>query len=294
MTPRPSEELLPTWLARQQHVPVAESPGVVPRAVSRHKLLILFFVLVFAGAGVAGGIVRKPQYTAQADLTVGQADLATQSLQGYAAAVQVLAGVYSRLVVSATVINQVDRREHLGPVELRNRISASPTPDSSTFRIKTTGPDAQSALRLNRLTVNAAQAYIVKLGNNGQNDAKQAFAKFQAAANTAALKRAEAQRLEDQRAADKNSVTDAELAKLNADAAKFDLIAQTYSQQYQNSSLPSARQYQGASVITRPVAATSDQRSWMQKLGILGAFVGLLVGVAIASALEARARRKAY
>ncbi|WP_187369203.1 Wzz/FepE/Etk N-terminal domain-containing protein [Baekduia soli] len=273
---------------------MAESPGVVPRAVSRHKLLILFFVLVFAGAGVAGGIVRKPQYTAQADLTVGQADLATQSLQGYAAAVQVLAGVYSRLVVSATVINQVDRREHLGPVELRNRISASPTPDSSTFRIKTTGPDAQSALRLNRLTVNAAQAYIVKLGNNGQNDAKQAFAKFQAAANTAALKRAEAQRLEDQRAADKNSVTDAELAKLNADAAKFDLIAQTYSQQYQNSSLPSARQYQGASVITRPVAATSDQRSWMQKLGILGAFVGLLVGVAIASALEARARRKAY
>ena len=46
--------------------------------------------------------------------------------------------------------------------------------------------------------------------------------------------------------------------------------------------------FKGVEVIVRPVAATSDRRSYVQRLGFVGLAVGVLAGLAAAVTREGR------
>lgn len=292
----------PSWLSTPDNAASLDQPtGQAPQhgspigsAIKRHTILIVFLCIALCAAGVAVGVfVRSPEYSAKAELSVGQADLATQSTQGYAQAVQNLASVYSRLVKSSTVVEQVAKETGRTPQDVAGHVTASATPSSSVFYVKTTGDSKAEALKLNRTTVDATQAYIVKLGNNGQADAESAFARFKSATAKSAALRQRIAHLEALRDAGKATPSQKELADLNARANTYDLIAQTYGDQYQTSSQPTNKQFKGADIVNRPFSASSDTSSWAQRLGAAGLLFGVLLGVAIALLIEGRRRHRA-
>jgi hypothetical protein len=272
-----------------EHRTRTEQQGVRPLVASaqrRWKLLVILAVL-FGVAGGAAGYLRSPVYTARAELSVGEASLATQSLPGYASAVQNLAGVYSRLVTGTSVISPASNEIGVSGSDLASRVSASPVPASSVFRISVEAGSARSAVAQNRIVVREAVNYIATLSNDGSKDTARARNGYYRAARRASAKRLEAGRLQDR---DGSSAT---IARLNARAALYQQDAQVWSQRYQASATATNQDFKGAEVLAPALSAADDRSSWTQKLALIGIVVGLLVGVAIGTSLDRRRQRPA-
>lgn len=267
----------------------SDALGQLAASVRRGWKLVAVLVVIFAVAGAAAGYARSPEYTAQSELTVGQASLATQSTAGYALAVQNLASVYSRVVTSSAVVVPAAKTAGVAPGDLASRVSGSPVPESSVFRIAVKASSAAAAIGQNRTVTTEATRYIARLSNNGVAATGLARNGYLRASRRAARKRLESRQLSDKTGSKRGSVE--QIAELNAEAARFDLDATVWAARYQQSATPAEGDFKGAEVLSPAASATNDRSSWTQKLGLAGAAVGLLAGIALVSTLSSRRRR---
>jgi len=127
-------------------------------AVRREWPLAVAPVVVLVLLALFVGLVRSPVYTSEARLTVGQIDLRQPgALQGFVTATQSLASSYSRAITAEAVTRAVAERRDISSDEVAVRISATPIPESSVFRVTATGDSPADAQAL----ANTASASLV-------------------------------------------------------------------------------------------------------------------------------------
>ena len=183
-------------------------PTGIGYAVRRRWLTVLVSVLVCTGAGAAVGLVRKPTFTAQTKLSVGRINLAAPgAISGYAQATQTLAAGSSRTIDADAVVQSVARRSGLSAATVRNRLSATPVPESPVFRVEATSRHRADAIRLANLASDALLAYITDL-NQSSPDASRLYEDFKDAAKDANAHRATQRRLTDLIAATRRPPSD--------------------------------------------------------------------------------------
>ncbi len=273
--------------------PFEYPPAGVGAAVRRHWFLMTLCVVVFVGAGAAYGLKRKPTYTARAKLSVGHVNLtAPGALSGYAQATTALASAYARAVDADGVVLPVARQAGLPAQTVRDRVDATPVPDSPIFRVDATGKNKGATIRLANLTTSALVAYITQL-NQQVPDAPRLYARFVNATAKANAHRMTEQRLAKMiaqtphpssalRAAEVRSKTAADTAAARAQALK---------QAYTNA-LAGQSNTQTVEILAPASSTRSDRTSKLEILLFAGLVAGLLVGTALATLRAGRVRRR--
>ena len=121
-------------------------------------LLSLLGLLV----GLAAAATRPVQYTAEARLVVGQLDVSSQAVPGFALATQQLATTYARLIVADTI--RADIANTLG--SSRGQLldyRASPIPESAIIRVEAVATDAGVASRVANAAATALRSTVAGL-----------------------------------------------------------------------------------------------------------------------------------
>src|SRR4029079_16305345 len=108
----------------------------VLESLRRYWWLVCLIGLIGAGLGVAyAQLQRDPVYTADAELSVGRVDVATQAIPGFVAASRTLADTYSRAISAKAVIDQISRKTGLSKSDVLDRVTATPVPNTATMRV---------------------------------------------------------------------------------------------------------------------------------------------------------------
>jgi uncharacterized protein involved in exopolysaccharide biosynthesis len=257
-------------------------------ALKRSWLLLVVSVLLCAGVGVAAGLLRTPEYKAESQLFVGSFDVRSVAVPGFVTASVQLADAYSRLASSDAVVVPVSRRVGLSPDEVDRRLTTSNIPGSPVVRLDAVGSSRRAALRLVRAATNETVARIRGLTVRTA-EADRVLGQFQAAA--AAAQKAESRaallraRRDGGQAIRRQTIIDAqtkaETARLRATA-----LGNLYGEARANS-----RGAAQAHVIRAAVSASDDRSEVLQRLILLGAAAGLVLGAALAALHQRRLLR---
>jgi capsular polysaccharide biosynthesis protein len=235
-------------------------------SVIRHPLLALLPILLLVGAAVAVGHYRKPTWTSDARLSVGELSPSTQSAPGIVEANQQLASAYSRAINANAVLTPVSKRLGLRNPEVNKRLSASPIPDSPIILVSAKAPTERGAIATAEAGTLSLVRYVRALGN--RDTAGERILRK--------LNKAQAK------------VHAQELRGIQSDAST--LRVKALKQQYLENT-----QRTGATPITvlNPAEAATNDRTKVLRLAIvIGALAGIAVGVALAVAREVRVRRR--
>src|SRR4051794_31680623 len=149
---RPARDAAPAAIAPAPAMPDAARPDPLGplRGVARRWPVVLAVAVLALAAAVAAGLAQTPTYTASADINVGRVDVRVQTLPGWVAGAQALAAAYSRVATSDELVTPLARRLRLPAADVRKRLSASPMPNATSFRIWGTGTTEQDAVRFTR------------------------------------------------------------------------------------------------------------------------------------------------
>lgn len=272
---RAAAEAAPTTL-RVAEPPLAERGPILvgpAQASLRHPFIALLTALLCVGGAVAIGLTRSPQYTAEARLNVGRIDVPAYTLQGVIIGNQSLAQSYSRAISAPYVLNAAARAARLSGGAARSRLTATPVAQSTVIRIQATGLSKRAAVALANGASQGLMTYVVKLNKNAQ--ANTVLSDFRQAQREVvdAQKRVAA-------LSSKGSKSAAlQRARLNLQTAE--LKARTLGQQYQfqagNEAPPNLVQ-----LLAPATSASSDFRSRLEELVLIGLVAGLLAGLALA------------
>jgi hypothetical protein len=261
----------------------AEPPPNPLEAMRRHWWLIALLVLLGAGGGVAYGLTRDPTHTAEARVSVGRVDVATQSVPGWATASQILADSYSRAIVADRVILAVTRRTGVSTERFLQDVSASPIPQTGVVRISADGGSRPEAMRLANASATALVLYVRNL-NRANPEAARLLAQYKAA--TQAYGQAIAQRAK-LRGDQTDAIIRAE-ARLQQERLRLGTIEGLYRTSQVGQASPNTLQ-----VLAYAATTTTDRNSMLQRVIFGGAVAGLLLGSLLAIVLaRARARRR--
>lgn len=287
---RDADELLDGQATEPTEPTAGSSRPTAGEAVRMRWWLILLLALLLAGAGIALGLTRSPAYGAESRLSVGSFDAATQSVPGYVEASEDLASAYSRIAESDVVLGRVARESGMSLIEIRDRVTAAPIPESPVLRIDATGSSAESATGLAAAATETLRSYI----NESQdpdarsNELLGEFRKWSRVAVTleARLERRRQAREQDSGAVSADLVQQteaaAEVARLRADGAAT---------AYQSARERDRAEAADLTVIESPQAADSDRLAVVQQLGFVGLVGGGIVGAALAILLPFRRSR---
>ena len=266
---------------------VFEPPsGLVFAAIGRGKFIILACAVVLAIAGVAYGRSRPSTYTASATLQVGQVNPNSPGFFGYEQSAASLANSFSRAIDAEPVLATIQRTLKLAPATAAGRLSAEPLPVTPAFRVFATGPTEAAAIRLTNV---ASHAVIVYEGqsNNANPEARSLLHEYREASlkeRNDVLRLAHLSRAKN---ASPSALANAE-AERNADLVKLKAITDAYV-----SAISSQAPASGlVTLVAGAASATSDHSSKMQRYGLIGLIVGLVLGCA-AAVLRERVRRPA-
>jgi hypothetical protein len=253
-------------------------------AVLRRPWLVLLPMLLVAGAGVALGILREPDYTAEARLGVGTLSPSGQDAAASTDANEQLAATYSRAVDAPAVVRPVSRATGVPEGLVRARLDASAVPESPLLKVAATAPSESQAVRLARAGDRSLQRYVRSLSGAGAGG-EVVLRRFRDA--QLAVADAEDALVEAEDAggsAEREAQADYEAAKLEASA-----LRQAYVEQTQGS---------GGSAPLRTIspadAAASDRDSKLKLFVAVGALAGLAAGVALATFVATRKARPAW
>lgn len=132
--------------------------------VRRHWRLVLAAVLVLVTVALVIGLKRTPEYTAQAELSVGHAYVDSPAgIPGVIEATKSLASVYSRTASGSAVREGMARRLRADGISTTGTLSATPIPDSPLIRITGEAGSEREAVALANAGAEALTAYV-----NGQ------------------------------------------------------------------------------------------------------------------------------
>jgi capsular polysaccharide biosynthesis protein len=254
--------------------------------------IVLLFVAAFAGGAYYVGTTRSPTFTATSTINVGRTDVRVQALPGYVEGAKALAASYSRVVSSDEIIGPVAKRLKLTPDQVRSHISATPIAGAPIFTISATGPDEASAVALADAATREMRRFVTRT-DDGDTSSRSLMADYRAQARRAATLEREVQRL---RANLRNGVGDADetrsrLLRAQTDQDTAELRKQSLQSLYVNQ-MATDTSTAGIQVLSPATSGQSDRDSMLQKLIVVGALAGLVVGLAVAAMFGRRSRRR--
>jgi uncharacterized protein involved in exopolysaccharide biosynthesis len=256
----------------------------LPRGLQRFWWLILALTVLLGAVGVYIGSKRTPTYSATASVNVGRVDVRSQALPGYMNAAEALAGSYSRVATSDKTVAAIGRRLNLPPQTVADRLLAAPVPKSPIFTITGQGPSAAAAIGLANAATNEITRYVAST-NAGNTVANAILSQYRKLARRAAALKLKLNNLTNQGAPDA-AVNRTRLALQTARLRLQGLSTQYTSQSQEVLSTA------GVQVLSRPTRATSNNGKTVERFGGGGAVAGLVVGVALALALERWSSRR--
>lgn len=298
--PSTNHDLLPNGQhsSESQYVPEA-SPSVVVEAVGRRKLLVLLLGLVLAAVGVAGGLTRKPVWTARSTLQIGsKLNPNSPAFYSFVQSTTNLATTLSRTVDATGVIRSIQKDTNLDPISITKRITATPVPAGAAIDVLATGPTQSSAIRL----ANAASAAMVRYeahANSSAGTASAVYVALRRQADVVANAQAAVRHLRAvqqlKTTADGTNPSTRESpalvmanAALGAAQARATALGNAYTQALEQQ--PSGDTL--VTPLTRAFTATSDRTKKIELFGFAGLAGGILIASAIATLLEQRRRER--
>jgi uncharacterized protein involved in exopolysaccharide biosynthesis len=240
----------------------------------RHPFLATIPVIVLVGIAAFIGLTRDPTYTAESRISVGRVDVPAYTLQGVIVGNATLASGYARTIDAEPVVGPAGNAVGLSPSEARDRLSASPIPETTLIRVEADGPDQAQAVRLSNAGSRSLINYVEDL--NRQQQSSGLLRQFRAA-----RARVERSKTTVDRLAANPRPNRARLEKARLDFASAQLQADTLGNQYR--ALQGGPDAQNLLQFVAPAAeAKSDRRSMFQRLLLIGLAAGVLVGLALA------------
>jgi capsular polysaccharide biosynthesis protein len=262
-----------------------------PRVSAFDALRSYWWLMVLLGAlGAAAAFYvvkseRGPVYSAEARMSVGRVDVATQSIPGFSTASQLLADSYSRAIIANKVVQATADKTGVPVATVADHLTASPIPESGTVRVRATAHDPAQAVAVANAGADALSSYVREL-NKFNPDADRLLKSYQTASRKHAIAVAKRQKL-------KLRTPPAKIAKADALAAQTLLEQQTAGDLYRASQAGQAAP-NVLQVLAYSARAKSDKSSFEQRAAFAGAVGGLLVGLFFAMVIaRVRARRQA-
>jgi uncharacterized protein involved in exopolysaccharide biosynthesis len=246
----------------------------------RHRGLVLLPVLALVAAGAVIGLLREPDYEAEARVSVGRVDAPVYTLDELLIANTTLARNYARLVGAEPVVEPAASSVGIDASDARDDVSGSPLPGSSLISVEAKGDSEAEAVALANATSRALITYVEDL--NRRQESGSLLNRFRDAARQFDAARRRLQRLQRQGA-----------RPAAVDRARLDFFTQqarteAIRLQYRNNEggLPP----EGLLQLALPaVDADSDRWSVLQQLMLIGLGAGLVLGLGLALLRENRA-----
>lgn len=264
----------------------------VLQSVRRRPFLTALPIVVLVLLGIAYSLQRTPVYTAEARMTVDRIDLSQPgALNGFATATQALATAYSRAISAQEVIQRVAAETRLDPLEVRNRLNATPIPQSPLFRIQATGVSSEAAERLANRASEALRDFVRE--NNRASpvtsrDLLEAYEREQFRVARASQDLATAKETVQ---ADRTASNKRALARAQATFSAAQLRATAASTSYTANA--SSGTTNGSVTILAPASfAINDRRSKTQIYAFVALLLGAFIGAALATLAEDRRFRR--
>lgn len=249
-------------------------------AMRRHWLIVLATVGTLVLAGIALGLVRKPVYTAEGQLSVQIASPYPSAVPGAITASSGLAAIYSRAIYAPPLINRLAKRTSLSPRQVVDRISATQVPDTGVLKVTATGESERSTVVLANLATDQLHRYVSNNLNGSAPQSQGVLRQYKRAARRYQDRVLQQQQLESLVASSPSSSTSEALRRAQiltqAAAIQRDGLAQAYQSGQQLYTAP-------LDVIGRATSASSDRVSRLQLFGMVGLFAGLAVGAVLAT-----------
>lgn len=242
--------------------------------------MVILPMILLGVLGAALGYVRQPSYTATAQLSVGELNVADPAAVGSVLkATESLAAVYSRRIDATDVRDSIRRR--IGPSNESASIAATPLPQTPIIRVSAKSTDERTAIKV----ANAGAAALVenaqRLGEPA-GGSREVFERYRETARRASEQEAQIKRL---RARYGSNPTAAEQRRIDRAQAEYEttrlqqegLRLNYQATQQTLSSTPPLR------IFAEANAADSDRRQSVQVLLLLGLIAGAVIGAALAT-----------
>lgn len=273
-----------------------EPPGVWS-AVRSSTVLVAILVLLCTAVGLGLGLRRSAKYSATANLAVLHLNFGGSqgALNAFSTAGPILADTYARSIDADGVVAPLAARFHTSTDTIRSDLSAASVPASPMLMVtaKTTSSATSVAL------ANAAMAQLVKYlaGVNGTNPAVATlYAQLKSADATAAAAQAKQQAvraniehaMQTSKAVSMSASQQAQLSAAQSAATLAANEAATINATYQQARLNAAN-----TNYLQPLQSASSAKSDRLSRLLLYGFIGLVVGIALATgvALLRQSRR---
>lgn len=255
-------------------------PGI-GNAVRRHPFLFLAPVVVALVIGAAVGLKLKPTYSAQAQLNVGKLNVSTQSIPGYAAAIDSLATAYARLVTADPVINGVAAKLHLRPQYVQNHLSATPVPQSPLITVNSSGHTANQAIAIANAASASLAGYLAHVTVGGLGVRTKLAAYDRDLAKLTGLQTAYSQ-ASIAYAHHPNPTTLAAMADAKTKLAQEQVVVSTDRGTY-NAALQGLSSATLLQILNHASSATSNRRTRFEAIMFGALVVGVLAGLGLAA-----------
>jgi hypothetical protein len=251
----------------------------VRHAVRDHLFLAIAPVVVLLAAAGFLAFKRTPTYTAQAQLTLGQLDVAAQA-PSYVTAAQGLAATYARAIHASGVTQPSGKALHITTAEASSRLEASPVGNTPLFFIDATGKSEKSAVKLANVASHSLVGYVNDL-NRKAAQGRKALASYKRASASQhhwQIQAGLAQRAYgvDPSAANRRKLTRASQRRDQA-TLRTQVLAQLYAQAKRTGATSNVLQ-----ILAPASTATNDRDSVLQKLLFAALAAGIALGLALA------------
>lgn len=271
-------------LAVANGAPVFEPPSnFILDAIRFHKLLFTAIVIACTLIGAGLGLLRQPVYSASATLQVGEVNPNSPGFGSYTQSTTSLATGFSRAIVAAPVLAEIQHKLDLQPQTSASRLSAEPIPLSPVFRVIADGPSESSAVRLANVAAGAVVGYVTK-SNSSDPQSKALLKSYSTAALGVHKAHAKVRHLE---GGSPNSSAK-KLLKAEAALSTAQVKLEAISRSYVASVTSQAPRSGLVTVLAGATTATSDRKSKLELYAFIGLLVGLLLGGAAAAWRERR------
>jgi capsular polysaccharide biosynthesis protein len=275
--------------------------GFILTAISRNKLLVFVVAVVLMLVGLGIGVARKPTYTATTTLQVGTVNLNAPGFDGFVQGATALTTVFSRAIFASSVLAELHSKLGVGPSEAAQQLSAEPIPLSPSFNIVATGSTAKGAVVLANTASKGVVIYEQRAAGATSPQAAALFKEYNSAAQ--ALQKAHAlvqsYSTEESRAHANavaaghtpSSMPTKALVQARAAEDEAKTRAEAIGSSYKNITTTAAGANPASglvSIVAEATTATNNHKSKIELYGLIGLFVGIIVGCALAALRERR------
>ncbi|MHB8504221.1 MAG: hypothetical protein ACYDEN_00615 [Acidimicrobiales bacterium] len=265
--------------------------------VAKHVRLILVTSLVGLVIGAAFGLLRAPNYHAQARLVVGtNATLANvAAAAGLPAAEDAFAAEYARLLSDGSVQQSIASR--LGMKRVIGLVTASPIPQSPVIQVDATASTSANAVALAEAGAQALLAEVYRLNNATAGTVQGLVSQYQQAEQAIAKDQNTVRVLQNQinalpaSASSTIGTLDSQLASVQADIDAQQLKANALSAQYQNVYSPLQQEEDTVQISSAAAPSGSDRKSFLEMGVLAGLLAGAVIGLGIAAVRDLRRQK---